>query len=180
MRVANFIPLFLLVFGCAQTLTPPPCTEEVNPAEIAAVPADQLQIDLDIIDDTLAARSIVPIIDPTGIRYTIERQGGGREVQCLQKPILVTYKGKLLSPDARALKFGGIFDQGTISISLSTVIVGWQVMFLQFKAGTKATIYLPSGFAYGTLSRPAPLGSGRADIPANANLIFEIELLDVQ
>ncbi|MBL7855251.1 MAG: FKBP-type peptidyl-prolyl cis-trans isomerase [Cyclobacteriaceae bacterium] len=179
MRVAKFIPLFLLVLGCAQPFTPP-CTEEVDPAEIAAVPADRLQIDLDIIDDTLAARSIVPIIDPSGIRYTIEKQGDGEDVRCLQNAILVRYKGKLLSPDARALQFGGIFDQGTINISLSTVILGWQVMFMQFKAGTKATLYLPSGFAYGTSSRPAPLGSGRADIPANANLIFEIELLDVQ
>ncbi|MFN5170929.1 MAG: FKBP-type peptidyl-prolyl cis-trans isomerase [Cyclobacteriaceae bacterium] len=180
MRIVKFLPLLWLVLGCAETFTPP-CTEEVDPAEIAAVPADRLQIDLDIIDDTLAARSIVPIIDPaSGIRYTIEKQGDGAEVRCLQNAILVTYKGKLLSPDARALQFGGIFDQGTIRISLSTVILGWQVMFTQFKAGTKATLYIPSGFAYGKSSRPAPLGSGRADIPANANLIFEIELLDVQ
>lgn len=179
MQAVKFLPVLLLVVACTQPPTPP-CTEEVNPDEFTAVPADQLQLDLDIIDDTLAARSIVPIIDPSGIRYTIEKQGNGKEVRCLQSAILVTYKGKLLSPDALAQQFGGIFEQGTISISLSTVIVGWQVMFLQFKAGTKATLYLPSGFAYGTSSRPAPLGSGRADIPANANLIFEIELLDVQ
>lgn len=183
MRVANFIPLFLLVFGCAQTLTPPPCTEEVNPAEIAAVPADQLQIDLDIIDDTLDARGITPLIDPTGIRYTIQQVGTGNNIPCLQSQVILKYTGILLSPGSNQLieNQQGIFDEKITPIQLAALrVLGLKVMLKQFKVGTKATLFIPSGFAYGPSSLPADLGSGKSSIPANGNLVFEIELLAVQ
>ncbi len=52
------------------------------------------------------------------------------------------------------------------------VIPGMTDALKTMQKGTKAKMFIPSGLAYGAR------GAG-ADIPANANLIFEVEVLDV-
>jgi FKBP-type peptidyl-prolyl cis-trans isomerase len=85
----------------------------------------------------------------------------------------VKYKGTLLSnPDLPP------FDEsvsGTkFPFPLSGLILGWQLVLPKFvPVGTKVTLYIPSGYAYG-----ASVAAG-GKIPANANLIFDIELVAV-
>ena len=53
-----------------------------------------------------------------------------------------------------------------------SVIKGWTDGLSMLKKGAKANLYIPSALAYGAR------GSG-ADIKPNANLVFEIEVVDV-
>jgi FKBP-type peptidyl-prolyl cis-trans isomerase FkpA len=52
------------------------------------------------------------------------------------------------------------------------VILGMSEALKTMQNGTKATMYIPSGLGYG------PRGAG-ADIPANANLMFDVEVIGV-
>lgn len=127
---------------------------------------DQLKKDTEAIDSYLASNNITALTDPSGLRYVITTQGTGVK-PTLSNSIQVTYVGKLMSN-------GQVFDQSTspVTFELSRLIVGWQIGFQLLPAGTKATLYIPSGLAYG------PYGAG--SIPGNANLIFDVELLDVK
>lgn len=73
----------------------------------------------------------------------------------------------------KLLKNEKIFDQTTgspVSFPLQNLIEGWQEGIPKLKKGGKGTFFIPSALGYG------PYGSG--DIPANAPLIFEIELVN--
>jgi FKBP-type peptidyl-prolyl cis-trans isomerase FkpA len=52
------------------------------------------------------------------------------------------------------------------------VIPGMTDALKTMQKGTKATMYIPSGLAYGPRAQSA-------DLPANANLIFDVEIIDV-
>lgn len=53
------------------------------------------------------------------------------------------------------------------------VIRGWDEGVAGMKVGEKRTLYIPSAMGYGAR------GAGGA-IPPNADLIFDVELLDVE
>lgn len=142
-----------------------PCTKKVPASAINAVNQTQLAADIEAIDTYLDDEGIIAVEDPTGLRYVIETQGDGKK-PCLESYVAVTYKGMLLSN-------GNVFDQAInpVQFPLNNLILGWQIAFIKFPVGTKATLYIPSGLAYGNRI----VGS----IPANSNLIFEVELLGV-
>ena len=105
----------------------------------------------------------LPIGD--GIRYVIHEPGTGKKPESCDA-ILVTYEGRLMSN-------GAIFDSTStpVGFGLATRITGWQIGLPLLREGGRITLYLPSGYAYG----PYEL----EDVPANSNLIFDIELIDV-
>ena len=73
-------------------------------------------------------------------------------------------------------KFDSSVDRGqplAIPIGVGRVIKGWDEGLMTMKVGGKRTLYIPSYLGYG------PRGAG-ADIPPNADLIFDVELLSVQ
>jgi len=80
-----------------------------------------------------------------------------------------------------ALTNGTIFDasanhgsQGfTFSLGAGQVIKGWDQGVAGMKEGGKRKLLIPAALAYGSQS-PAP------SIPANSDLVFEVELLKVQ
>ncbi len=86
----------------------------------------------------------------------------------------VTYTGYLY--DSKVVTFKGkSFDTGTITFKLGSgqVIAGWDQGIPGMKVGGKRTLIIPATLAYGTA------GAGSGLIPANAALVFDVELKSV-
>lgn len=60
-----------------------------------------------------------------------------------------------------------------LTLGAGQVIKGWDEGIVGMKVGGKRQLLIPASLAYGSQS-PAP------SIPANSNLVFEVELLNVQ
>ncbi|CAN5514830.1 hypothetical protein BH10BAC4_BH10BAC4_06310 [soil metagenome] len=133
---------------------------------------EQLARDVAAIDKYLADNSITGvIIEPSGsgVRYKINGTQGTGVKPVASSKITVTYVGRLMTN-------GNIFDQSTsasgVEFTLSQLIEGWRIAFPLLPKGTSATLYIPSGKAYGTKSQ--------SNIPANSNLLFDVVLKDVK
>jgi FKBP-type peptidyl-prolyl cis-trans isomerase FkpA len=92
--------------------------------------------------------------------------------------ISVHYTGWLLDAtknDKKGQKFDSSLDRRepfNFVLGVGQVIQGWDQGFDGMKIGGKRTILIPSEMGYGSR------GAGNA-IPPNADLIFEIELLEI-
>jgi FKBP-type peptidyl-prolyl cis-trans isomerase len=133
-------------------------------------PEDQLNKDIATIDSYLSQNGISAIKDASGIRIAIQTLGDTGLPPDTESTLEVNYKGKLLSK-------GTIFDQGNITGKVSKFIVGWGIAMPMLPEGTKATLYIPSAYAYGAQTQRDQYGN--VTIPANSILIFEIELVEV-
>ena len=150
MRYLLFTLISFLFFSCDKGLT----VEQ------------QLQADIEKIESYLADHNLTAESTASGLHYIITNQGSGGHPS-LSSTVTVNYVGKLLDTEK-------VFDQTTgipVTYPLVKLIQGWQegIPFLQ--KGGKGTFFIPSALGYG------PSGAG-SDIPANAPLIFEIELVN--
>jgi FKBP-type peptidyl-prolyl cis-trans isomerase FkpA len=90
---------------------------------------------------------------------------------------VVNYTGWLYEPKA-PLQHGAQFDTSvgrepfSFPLGAGRVIQGWDEGVQGMKVGGKRTLIVPARMGYGE--------SGGGPIPPNANLIFEVELLDVR
>ncbi len=127
----------------------------------------QLTTDMEAIDGYLASRNITAQRDSSGLRYVITKAGKGAR-PTMSSTISVKYKGSLLST-------GEVFDQSEAPLEypLANFIPGWQIGFQLLEKGTVATLYIPSGLAYGEQGQPGA-------IPPNAILVFDVELIDIK
>jgi FKBP-type peptidyl-prolyl cis-trans isomerase FkpA len=99
------------------------------------------------------------------IFYNITKQGNGATLQ-RGNYVKVKYIGKLLD--------GTIFDQSepegfVFQLGYRQVIQGWENGIPFFRVGSKGNLYVPAKLGYGSRSINK--------IPANADLLFEIEIL---
>lgn len=133
--------------------------------EASKLQEGQLGLDTVAIDSWLAANSINAIKDKSGMRYVVKRMGKGPR-PTVASTITFTYKGTLMAD-------GSLFDESSspVEYPLSQLIKGWQICFPLLPKGSSATLYVPSSLGYG------PTGY-QPGIPPNANLIFEVELID--
>ncbi len=107
---------------------------------------------------------------PSGLKYKITKQGTGRKPKVGQM-VSVHYTGVLES----GKKFDSSLDRKepiTFSVGTGKVIKGWDEGILLLNDGSKATFIIPANLAYGAREIPNL-------VPANSNLIFEVELVDV-
>ena len=84
--------------------------------------------------------------------------------------VTVHYTGKLASD-------GSVFDSSVArgqpaTFAMNGVIAGFAEALSTMKVGGKRIAYLPANIAYGT--------RGSGPIPPNADIVFEIELIDVR
>lgn len=90
--------------------------------------------------------------------------------------VTVHYTGWLFNPNGQ-LQRGPSFDTSigsapfVFTVGFGKVIKGWDLGLIGMRVGGKRTLIIPSELAYGAR------GSGDK-IPPNANLIFDIEVLD--
>jgi FKBP-type peptidyl-prolyl cis-trans isomerase FkpA len=126
---------------------------------------EQVALDSVAIDAYLASNNIKAEKGANGLRYVITRLGTGAKPSP-SSTVKVNYKGSLLEN-------GQVFDQSQTPVEypLSNLIQGWQIGFPLLPKGSKATLYIPSTLGYGQAGSP-PV------IPPNANLVFEVELID--
>jgi len=89
----------------------------------------------------------------------------------------VKYTGWLYDVRVATTQKGTQFDSGTLppyKLGSGGVIPGFEQGITGMKVGGKRTVVIPASLAYGVQ------GGGNGAIPANAALIFDIELVSVQ
>lgn len=102
--------------------------------------------------------------------------GKGKEAAA-GKTVTVHYTGWLYSPKSPQ-GHGPRFDSSagsepfTFPLGMGAVIPGWDQGVAGMKVGGKRTLIIPAVLGYGA--------RGAGPIPPNANLIFDVELLDVK
>jgi peptidylprolyl isomerase len=111
------------------------------------------------------------VTTPSGLKYIDEVVGTG-ESPAPGKAVTVHYTGTL----ADGTKFESSLDLNkpyTFVIGRGTVIRGWDEGIMTMKAGGKRKLIIPPNLGYGASGNPP-------DIPPNATLYFDIELLDIK
>lgn len=135
----------------------------------------QAQADELLLMEYFTKNRLQPTKAQAGFYYTIQQEGTG-ELLNTGKEASVNYTGKLLD--------GTVFDSNIdpkfnhvesfdVQVGAGAVIPGMDEGLKVMKKGTKATLYIPSGLAYGS-------SSPTAGIPSNSIMIFEMEITDVK
>ncbi|NBW76010.1 MAG: FKBP-type peptidyl-prolyl cis-trans isomerase [Sphingomonadaceae bacterium] len=84
--------------------------------------------------------------------------------------VQINYKG--------SLENGKVFDQGERAVfPVEGVIPGFTQALEKMQKGGKYKVEIPAALAYGAQEQRNPQ-TGAVEIPANSDLVFEIELLD--
>ncbi len=142
-----------------------------------AIDNGQIAQDSKVIEDYLTKNNIKATKAKWGTYFTIHSEGTGDKITS-ESIVTVNYTGKTLDS-------GKVFDsnidpqfqhvepfQVTMNQLTRGVIPGWLDALMQLKKGDKVTIYIPSSLGYGSHGNPPKIGP-------NANLIFDIEITDV-
>ncbi len=126
--------------------------------------------------DTTTKQEELPV-DPTAfkvegkvtqLQVVDEKAGTGVGVK-VGDSVRVHYKGTIAQTGA---KFDSSYDRGEpATFSLSQVIPGWSQGMQGMQVGGKRRMIIPSDLAYGA--------QGNGPVPANADLVFEVELLAI-
>jgi FKBP-type peptidyl-prolyl cis-trans isomerase FkpA len=146
---------------------------------------EQLAVDTVLIDNYLKANSIVAQKTASGLRYVIEKQGQGANAVSGQT-VRVNYSGFLLdgrcfdSSVESVARANNVFNEQRMPyepielvLGYRQVIQGWEEGITLMNKGSKITLFVPSGLAYGPQQRSEL-------ITANAVLKFEMELVDIK
>jgi len=118
-----------------------------------------------------AAGSHDTLTTPSGLRYVFLKHGTGPKAMPGQT-VTVHYVGTLTS----GKKFDSSRDRGQpfeFRLGAGAVIRGWDEGIGLLHVGDRAVFIIPGALAYGA-------GGAPPDIPPNATLVFDVELLGVR
>lgn len=105
---------------------------------------------------------------PSGLQYEILAEGKGRKPKATDK-VQCHYHGTLIDGQV----FDSSIQRGAPAVfGVNQVIPGWVEALQLMPEGSRWKLYIPSGLAYGEQ------GAG-GSIPANATLVFEVELIKI-
>jgi FKBP-type peptidyl-prolyl cis-trans isomerase len=104
----------------------------------------------------------------SGLQYKVVKKGTGGKSPKAEDKVTIHYRGSLIS--------GVVFDETyarrePANLFVNEVIKGFSEALQLMKEGDKLQLFIPTDLAYG--AKPPP------NIPPNAALIFELELLKV-
>ena len=134
--------------------------------------ASQADLDDKLITDYLKKNNIQATKTASGLYYSVSKEGGAKPAA--GDKVSVMYTGKTLDGRKFDSNIDSAFHHTTpleFPIGQGQVIKGWDEGIPMFGKGGKGTLYIPSGIAYGAHSPTQA-------IPANAVLVFDVELLD--
>jgi FKBP-type peptidyl-prolyl cis-trans isomerase len=160
MRIKFFLILALpFLFAACSKSNNSSCTYTTTTAKAPATEVTALKAWLD-------ANSLPYTEDPSGICYKIITAGSGT-VPNVCSDVTVKYVGRTTTSSTP-------FDQNTtgITFTLGGLIPGWQIGIPLIKKGGSIILYIPPSLGYGNMANGA--------IPANSNLVFAIDLVNVQ
>ena len=122
-------------------------------------------------NDFLAKNKSNPGVKTTasGLQYQVLKSGGGGPKVKATDTVEVAYHGTLLD--------GTVFDSSvergdTATFACNQVVPGWTEALQLMSVGDKFKLWLPANLGYGA--------RGRGKIPANAVLVFEVELKQIK
>jgi peptidylprolyl isomerase len=108
------------------------------------------------------------VTTPSGLQYVDEKVGDGPNPQAGQT-VTVRYRGVTQSTG----KEFDSSDKTDFRIGVGAVIPGWDEGLMSMKLHGKRKLIIPGNLAYGRAGRPP-------DIPPNATLEFDVELLGIK
>ncbi|MCB2050651.1 MAG: FKBP-type peptidyl-prolyl cis-trans isomerase [Novosphingobium sp.] len=112
----------------------------------------------------LAGAGLAVAAMPSAVQVSVTEAGTGAS-PTMEDVVLVSYVGKLDD--------GTVFEKSEhAALPLGSMIPGFAEGLMKMKKGGKYTMVIPGDKAYG--ANPPP----QSKIPANANLTFDIELVD--
>ncbi|PMB73340.1 FK506-binding protein 1B [Beauveria bassiana] len=123
-----------------------------------------------------------------GVTKTIIKEGSGEKPKPGQT-VVIEYTGWLKDAsksDKKGNKFDSSVGRGDfeVKIGVGQVIRGWDEGVTQMRVGEKATLDISRLNSPGTDSMPSDFGYGArgfpGHIPANADLMFDVELKDLK
>lgn len=144
---------------------------EAAPAEKTQMPysAEFFTSDANKAASTTAADSTY-VQTESGLKYAIIKEGTGKSPKA-EDTVTVHYAGQLTDLDGT--EFDSSYTRGEpATFPLGGVIPGWTEGLQLMKGGAIYEFYIPANLAYGER------GAG-ANIPPNAPLIFQVELISV-
>jgi FKBP-type peptidyl-prolyl cis-trans isomerase FklB len=105
---------------------------------------------------------------PSGLQYIVIKEGTGptpKETDTVK----VHYRGTLIN----GTEFDSSYARNEPAVfPVNGVIKGWVEALQKMKVGSKWKLFIPSDLAYGE--------NAQGQIPANATLVFEVELLGIE
>jgi FKBP-type peptidyl-prolyl cis-trans isomerase FkpA len=144
-------------------------------AEVTRVPLQPIEkgslakLWLGILVLLLAGAAIAYLSVPRGVTVTVVTEGAGGSPSGTDV-VLVNYVGKLTD--------GTVFDQGkNTPLPLNRMLPGFSEGLQKMEKGGKYTLQIPAEKAYGPSEQTNP-NTGEVVIPANSDLVFDIDLLD--
>lgn len=165
--------------GGKRTLIIPPELAYGAEGRAPVIPANAtLTFDVELLDIQEPAPATPPAVSGTetttdsGLKYIDIEKGSGATPQAGQT-VTVHYTGWL---EADGSKFDSSLDHGqpfSFTLGAGNVIRGWDEGLATMKVGGKRRLIIPPILGYSSQGS-APV------IPANATLIFDVELLDAQ
>jgi FKBP-type peptidyl-prolyl cis-trans isomerase FkpA len=129
------------------------------------------------IEEYLEAKQITTLKDSTGVRYEFITPGAGVKPNFFNK-VTLTYSFKILEDDTETLITINREPSETFNSFVVDYLSGMQAVLLNMPEGAKCRLYVPSGLGFAASG--ATDGFGQVIIPANANLIIDLELKDIQ
>ena len=163
--------------GCGQKEEPgasaPADTAGTPGSTMAGPPVKQTGASITAVPDTTVVDGKTVKLNTTssGLKYYDIKVGTGKEAKNGDKAS-VQYLGTLLDGS----KFDSSYDRNEpfeFSLGKGQVIKGWDEGVVGMKVGGKRRLVVPGDLAYGAQS-PSP------EIPPNATLVFDVELVDVK
>lgn len=144
----------------------------------------QLQEDIALIENYLRENGETATQTATGLFYQIDDEGTGAQVEdgdivrvdyvgyTLDDRVFDTSKS-LVAQGNNIYEPARDYEPIEFTVGAGQVIAGWEEGMLLLREGSSATLYIPSGLAYG------PFGTSSGQF-RNTVLIFEVDLVEVK